>query len=97
MGKGKSKKRIKLTASTADKHVLYEQSVQSVDSNIEFMAQAFKEYAGRDLVSICEDFCGTACLSCAWIESGDGRTAVRCVQLCDGAVKWWPDRSVELE
>ena len=76
MRKGKSKKRIKLTASNADKHILYEQSVQSVDSNLEFMTQTFREYTGRELQSLTEDFCGTACLSCAWVESGDERVAL---------------------
>jgi SAM-dependent methyltransferase len=53
-----------LTARTADKHVLYQLSVQSPEDDAHFFSRYFKKTTGRPLRRFREDFCGTALLSC---------------------------------
>ena len=45
-------------AQLADRHELYEQSVQDVESEIDFVDEAFVEYRGRTATILREDFCG---------------------------------------
>ena len=77
---GKSSKKNKNNKSTmaeqADRHVLYEQSVQNVEFEVEFIANTFKSLKGHDLRSIREDFCGTANAACEWVRQHDANTAV---------------------
>ncbi|MCA8976302.1 MAG: class I SAM-dependent methyltransferase [Planctomycetes bacterium] len=54
----------KLTARTADRHILYQRSVQAPEMDAQFYSRRFKSYTGRDLRVSREDFCGTAVLSC---------------------------------
>lgn len=61
------KSRIQLTAETADRHLLYEASVQSVDFEAEFFGKTFREITGRKARVLREDFCGTAALACEWV------------------------------
>ena len=66
----------KLTARNADKHVLYQLSVQAPDTDSKTYARWFKRYTGRDLRSMREDFCGTAVLSCHHVKNHKDNTAV---------------------
>jgi SAM-dependent methyltransferase len=63
-------------ASRADRHLLYEQSVQSPESDIAFFLARFRERNGREPLLLREDFCGTARLCRLWIEGGEERRAV---------------------
>ncbi len=75
MAKGKSKKKkksYKLTAATADKHILYQNSVQDPDSDIKFIDRVFKKERGRKPRSLREDFCGTALMCAAWVKGKRG-------------------------
>lgn len=63
----KEKKRL-LTAKNADRHVLYEDSVQSVESEIDFVDATFAAVRGRHAAYLREDFCGTANTSCEWVR-----------------------------
>ncbi len=63
-GKKARKQQPKLTARTADRHVLYQRSVQAPADDAQFYSRRFKKYTGRDLRVFREDFCGTAVLSC---------------------------------
>ena len=74
--KKKKKKRIALTARTADRHILYEQSVQSVGPTLDFVERIFRKHRKRPCRSIREDFCGTALLSCDWLMRHNDNTAV---------------------
>lgn len=65
-----------LTAKTADRHDLYQRSVQSADFEIDFFHRVFKKQRGRVACTLREDFCGTALLSAAWVASHKERTAV---------------------
>jgi SAM-dependent methyltransferase len=57
-----------LTARTADKHWLYQQSVQSPESDARFFSRYFKKLSGRPLRVLREDFCGTALLCCEFVR-----------------------------
>ncbi|MCX4248008.1 class I SAM-dependent methyltransferase [Paraliomyxa miuraensis] len=63
-------------AAKADRHELYELSVQAPESDAATLARLFKRLRKRDAMSMREDFCGTAALSSAWVRSKEGRTAV---------------------
>jgi len=58
----------KLTARTADKHILYQLSVQSPDTDALFFSRHYRKITGRSLRSFREDFCGTAVLSCEFVK-----------------------------
>ena len=47
-------------AKKADRHALYEHSVQSPDEEIKFITKQFKKLRGRVPLSLRKDFCGTA-------------------------------------
>ncbi len=63
-------------AEQADLHELYEEAVQCVENEIEFLQDTFRELRGRDAVSFREDFCGTASASCEWVRTGKTNHAV---------------------
>src|SRR5512145_412305 len=63
-----------LTAKTADRHVLYEKSVQDAQAEIKFVDRVFRG-RGRVPLSLREDFCGTALLCARWVESKPERKA----------------------
>ena len=53
-------------AERADRHELYEESVQNVEEECQFVTNRFREIRGRAALSFREDFCGTA--SAALVE-----------------------------
>ena len=63
-------------AERADIHELYEQSVQAVDVEIEFLQDTFRALRGREAVSFREDFCGTASACCEWVRTSSQRHAI---------------------
>jgi len=69
------RKKAALTARNADRHTLYQRSVQDVETEGRFLARTFERIAGRKAASLREDFCGTALLCAAWVAKRD-RTAV---------------------
>jgi SAM-dependent methyltransferase len=66
----------RLTAKTVDRHVLYQQSVQAVDAEIDFVDDTYKALRGRRASRLREDFCGTANTSCEWVRRRPGNIAV---------------------
>jgi hypothetical protein len=63
-------------AEQADIHELYEESVQNVENEIEFMQTTFGDIRGRTAHVFREDFCGTASAACEWVRSGKDRYAI---------------------
>ena len=63
-------------AEKADIHDLYERSVQAVDLEVAFLRETFRALRGREPMSLREDFCGTASLSCEWVRQGARRHAI---------------------
>ena len=72
----KSAKKKPSMADTADIHELYEESVQNVPAEVEFVQNTFRQIRGREAHSFREDFCGTASAACQWVRTGDEYTAV---------------------
>lgn len=71
-----SRKRRPRMADTADKYELYEQAVQDVEQECEFIRDTFRELRGREALSFREDFCGTASAACEWVRHGPRHTAI---------------------
>jgi len=74
-------------ADRADRHALYEASVQDPESELEFVAETFETLTGRPLAFIREDFCGTANTACHWVAADASHRAIG-VDL-DGDVLDW--------
>ena len=66
----------RLNAGNADKHWLYEQSVQNVAFEVEFIEEVYRKEFGRRPHRFREDFCGTALLSAAWVARHRDNTAL---------------------
>ncbi len=64
----KGKKKGPSMAERADRHILYEKSVQCVEAEIDFVDDTFTELRDRKAKSLREDFCGTANTSCEWVR-----------------------------
>ncbi len=64
------------TASSADRHTLYEIAVQSVETEIDFVDETFTNIRARKAGFLREDFCGTANSSCEWIRRRPSNRAV---------------------
>jgi SAM-dependent methyltransferase len=62
---------LKYTARTADKHELYELSVQNPEADVAFIERFFRKHRGRIPTRLREDFCGTAKLCGAWVQKPD--------------------------
>lgn len=94
-GKKKStrKNRGRPMADTADRHVLYEQSVQSVESEVEFLRDTFRSVRKRPAVSLREDFCGTAAAACEWVAADPEHMAVG-VDIDPEVLDWGRDHNV---
>ena len=74
-------------AETADIHELYEQSVQNVENEIEFLQTTFQQIRGRPGYLFREDFCGTASASCQWVRQGAEHKAIG-VDIDPSVLEW---------
>ena len=74
-------------AELADRHLLYQQSVQDVESEIDFVEQTWSELRRRPARLLREDFCGTANTSCEWVRRDDEYQAVG-VDLDQDVLEW---------
>jgi hypothetical protein len=74
-------------ADVADRHVLYQQSVQDVVTELDFVEQTWSELRQRPAIFLREDFCGTANTACEWIVRGDDHQAVG-VDLDNEVLEW---------
>jgi cyclopropane fatty-acyl-phospholipid synthase-like methyltransferase len=86
MGKRKKRSSTPL-AETADRHQLYELSVQCAEAEIDFVDDTFKKLRGRRARVLREDFCGTANVCCEWVRRRKFNRAIG-VDL-DGSVLDW--------
>jgi SAM-dependent methyltransferase len=74
-------------ADRADKHELYEESVQNVDEECKFITNTFTALRGRKPISFREDFCGTASAACHWTKQSNKHTAIG-VDLDSEVLEW---------
>ncbi|MEE9552591.1 MAG: class I SAM-dependent methyltransferase [Gammaproteobacteria bacterium] len=80
-------------ADKADKHKLYEQAVQSVEAEIDFVDETFKSLRNREAILLREDFCGTACTSCEWVKRRDNDRAFS-VDLDPEVLEWGRNNNI---
>jgi hypothetical protein len=85
--------RPKFTAKTADRHHLYQLSVQAPETEVDFMTKSFRSLFGRKPVHMREDFCGTALLCSAWVKSQADRQATG-VDICGDTLAWGKEHNV---
>ncbi len=74
-------------ADRADRHKLYEASVQDTESELEFVAETFQSLVGRPLRHLREDFCGTANTACDWVRLHPDNRAIG-VDLDEEVLDW---------
>ncbi len=74
-------------AERADRHLLYQESVQCVEAEIDFVDDTFKALRQRRAHTLREDFCGTANTSCEWVKRRKSNTALG-VDLDNEVLAW---------
>jgi len=74
-------------AELADRHVCYEDSVQCVESEIDFVDATYKKLRKRNGKTLREDFCGTTNTSCEWIRRRKTNTALS-IDLDEEVLEW---------
>jgi hypothetical protein len=60
----------------ADRHRLYELSVQNAELEVDFIDATFHRLRGRRAAMLREDFCGTAKVCCDWVRRRKGNQAI---------------------
>lgn len=68
MSKQRNKTRQSTLASRADRHSLYQNSVQDTESELDFVDEVFTDLNGRRAHILREDFCGTGNTACNWVR-----------------------------
>ena len=58
-----------------DKHYYYQNSVQCVEAEIDFVESTYQALKGQSARTLREDFCGTAQTACEWIGRDDQNQA----------------------
>ena len=85
---GKNNRKQKPTlADKADRHQLYELSVQCAESEIDFIDDTYKTLRGRRARLLREDFCGTANVCCEWVCRRKNNNAIG-VDIDKGVLTW---------
>lgn len=70
-------RRKRLTAATADRHELYERSVQEPEADCDFIDQVWREQRRRKPPPrLREDFCGTAVTAIQWVKRNRRNRAI---------------------
>ncbi len=76
MGKKDKPPRKGTLAYEADRHACYEEAVQCVESEIDFVDDTYKKLRRRRAKVLREDFCGTGNTSCEWVRRRKTNTAI---------------------
>lgn len=74
-------------AQQADRHALYELSVQNVEQEAEFLDETYHAIRGHRPVLLREDFCGTAGAACHWVATNRRHRAIG-VDIDPDVLKW---------
>lgn len=64
------KKKKQSMADLADRHALYQESVQDSEFELDFVQDTYKDIRNRKPVTLREDFAGTARSACVWTKRG---------------------------
>jgi cyclopropane fatty-acyl-phospholipid synthase-like methyltransferase len=90
----KRKKKSASMAKLADRHHLYELSVQCAEAEIDFVDDMYKQIHGRRAKRLREDFCGTANVCCEWVRRRKSNQAVG-VDLDKEVLDWGRDHQLK--
>ena len=63
-------------AASADRHYLYQESVQDTEAEIDFVEETWRELRDRPAELLREDFCGTANTACEWVIRDQDHQAI---------------------
>ena len=85
--KRKNRSSGKSLAKQADRHLLYEYSVQYAASEIDFVDDTYKKLRGSRARLLREDFCGTANVCCEWVRRRKSNRAIG-VDIDDEVLEW---------
>ncbi|MEL7298261.1 MAG: class I SAM-dependent methyltransferase [Pseudomonadota bacterium] len=91
----KSKASPATLAQNADRHELYERSVQDVETEIDFVDDTYFQLRGKRATLFREDFCGTASASCEWVKRRGKNHAIG-VDFDRPTLDWGLDHRVSL-
>ncbi|MEO8903968.1 MAG: class I SAM-dependent methyltransferase [Polyangiaceae bacterium] len=89
-----ARRKSKFTAKTADKHDLYQRSVQDPETEVFFINRFFKAIRKRAPLTLREDFCGTALLCGHWVQSLKGRSALG-IDIDPKVLAWGVEHNIE--
>lgn len=73
---GNARRKTRTMAEQADRHALYQASVQNPEFELDFIVETFRELTGRRPRSMREDFCGTALSAVEWVRRARSNTAI---------------------
>jgi hypothetical protein len=86
-----------LMADTADRHYLYQESVQDTEAEIDFVQQTWDSLRDRPAEYLREDFCGTANTACEWIRRDHQHYAVG-IDMDSEVLQWgWSNNIAQLD
>ena len=71
----KNKKKKKTLAQRADRHELYQESVQDSEFELDFVQDTYKGIRKRKPVTLREDFAGTSRSACVWVKRNKNNQA----------------------
>ena len=80
-------KAAKTMAQQADRHALYLQAVQEPVREVKLLSRVYEDAYGAPPLRLREDFCGSAAVSAAWVESHRRREAWG-VDLDEEVLRW---------
>ncbi len=89
----KRQKSVKYTARTADRHELYQLSVQNVEAEIDFIDATYTALRGKPAQTLREDFCGTAASACEWVKRRETNRSIG-VDLDGPTLDWGRERNI---
>ncbi|HKX56969.1 MAG TPA: class I SAM-dependent methyltransferase, partial [Xanthomonadales bacterium] len=79
--------RKKTMAESADRHELYQMSVQDAETEISFILDTWNELRERPAEVLREDFCGTALAACEWVRR-DGSHYAIAIDIDNEVLEW---------
>jgi len=85
----------KTMAASADRHVLYQLSVQDAETEISFILDTWNELRDRPAEVMREDFCGTALAACEWVRRDADHYAIA-VDIDPSVLDWGRQKNVAL-
>lgn len=87
-------KKAQTLAEQADRHVLYQESVQDPETEVENFTKFYTDIRGKKPLSMKEDYCGSGYLAAEWAKSDPKRTAIG-VDYDQETIDWGQKNNVE--